>query len=76
MKARIRKRKLIIALPLEDPKPSASGKSMVVASSHGVRRTRLKLNGKSICIVANAWVRIDEEQKQGRKMTVAARNRK
>lgn len=39
MKVTIEKNELVIRIPLEDPKPSASGKTMTVASSHGNTKT-------------------------------------
>lgn len=39
MKVTIEKNEIVIRLPLEEPKPSASGKTMVVASTHGNAKT-------------------------------------
>ena len=55
MKAKIRNGNLLISLPLEKPRLSASGKSQLVATSHGVRPTIARLDGKLILVVANAF---------------------
>jgi len=45
-----------IELPLEKPKPSKSGKTMVVASTHGVKTTEVRYKGRNIVVVANAFI--------------------
>jgi len=47
---------LKIELPLEKPKPSKSGKTMVVASTHGVKTTEVRYKGRNIVVVANAFI--------------------
>jgi hypothetical protein len=47
---------LKIELPLEKPKPSKSGKTMVVASTHGVKTTEVRYKGRKIVVVANAFI--------------------
>ena len=65
MKVRKRKGTLVITIPLlNPPKPSRSGKRLVVATSRGARRTGLKLGKKPIYVNANAYVRPDEQQDQ------------
>lgn len=49
--------KLVIEIDLEIPRPSASGKTMVVASSHGNTKTDAMLNGQQIVVGLNAYVR-------------------
>ncbi len=50
--------KLVIELPVNDPLvPSKSGKSMIVASSHGNQKTDAEVDGKQIIIGLNAYVR-------------------
>ncbi len=49
---------LIIRLPLNvTPTPSSSGKTLVVASSHGNKPTELEINGKPVIVGVNAYVR-------------------
>jgi hypothetical protein len=50
------KNRLKIDLPLEQPVPSKSGKSDVVASSHGVVTTDVLYKGKPLAVVVNAFV--------------------
>jgi hypothetical protein len=47
--------KLIISADLETPTPSASGKTMVVASTRGNKETDVKIEGKPIIIGLNAY---------------------
>ena len=55
MKARLQGKNLIIELPLQTPRPSTSGKSMVVASSHGVRQSAVKVDGQTVYVAASAF---------------------
>lgn len=50
-------KKLIIEIDLQKPAPSASGKTMVVASSHGNQATEATIDGKPIIIGVNAYIR-------------------
>lgn len=60
MKIRIRKGMLVITLPLISPaRKSKSGKTLLVASSNGPRRTSLKLEGKAVIAIVNVYVRPD-----------------
>ena len=48
---------LIIHLPLQTPVPSkSSGKTLVIASTHGAVATEVRYRGKPIVVVANAFV--------------------
>ena len=51
--------KLIIELPInvKDPPPSASGKTLVVASTHGNMTTDVMVNGKPLVIGVNAYIK-------------------
>jgi hypothetical protein len=55
MKAKLQGKNLIIELQLQTPKPSTSGKTVVVASSHGVRQSAVKVNGKTVYVAASAF---------------------
>jgi hypothetical protein len=48
---------LVIKVPL-NPKPvrSASGKTLVVASTHGNKQTELEVDGKPVIVGLNAYV--------------------
>lgn len=65
MKVTTKKGHLIIDLPLEAPRASASGKTLVVASSRGVRATGVKIDGKVVCVSANAFIYPDAEVQPG-----------
>ena len=56
MKAEIVNNELVIRLPLGKPTPSASGKTLVAASSHGNQKTDAKVDGKPIVIGVNAYI--------------------
>jgi hypothetical protein len=63
--------KLIVTLPVSNPRLSASGKTMVIASSRGARTDTANYQGYPIFVVANAWVYrsaaiFDEEEKKNR----------
>lgn len=55
-KVKREKNKLVITLEIEEASESASGKSFLVASTHGVIETDIMLNGGPIQVVANAFV--------------------
>lgn len=56
--AQIKGKQLIITLDLYDPpKPSASGKTTVIASSNGNQPTSLIHDGKPVIVGVNAYVK-------------------
>lgn len=57
MNVEIKDGKLCIEIDLEDPKPSASGKTLVVASTRGNTVTTAEINGKRITIGLNAYIK-------------------
>ena len=58
LEAKIDKDKLVITLPLNtQPVRSASGKTLVVASSHGNVATTCTVQGKPVIIGVNAYIR-------------------
>lgn len=56
MKVTIEKNELVIRIPTQDPTPSASGKTLVIASTHGNVVTGVKVNGKEVKIGLNAYI--------------------
>lgn len=48
---------LVIKVKLQQPAPSASGKTLVVASSHGNQPTTAVVDGKPIIIGFNAYIK-------------------
>ena len=58
VEAKVDGRKLVLTVDLEStPHPSASGKTLVVASSHGNQATTAMVDGKPIIVGVNAYVR-------------------
>jgi len=58
MEAKIENGVLIITIPIVDPpRPSASGKTLVVASSHGNQPTTAEVNGQPVIVGLNAYIR-------------------
>ena len=57
MEAKIEGQTLVIRIALETPTRSASGKTLVVASSRGNRETTAEVQGKKIIIGLNAYIR-------------------
>ena len=47
---------LVIRLPITAPKPSASGKTLVVASTRGNQKTSLQIDGRDLYLGVNAYV--------------------
>lgn len=56
IEVKIEGNKLIITCDLEEPVPSSSGKTLVVASTRGNMRTDLTVNGKPLTIGLNAYI--------------------
>lgn len=56
MKTEIKDGALVITLPLQDPTPSKSGKTLVVASTQGNKTTNVTIDGKPVTIGLNAYI--------------------
>ena len=50
-------RTLTLVLDLQEPTPSASGKTLVVATTHGNQPTDATVNGKPVIVGVNAYIR-------------------
>jgi hypothetical protein len=57
MKATIKDNVLHIEIPLHAPRPSASGKTLTVASSNGNQPTAAQINGLPVVVGVNAYVK-------------------
>jgi hypothetical protein len=57
MSVEIKDNKLCIEIDLETPTPSASGKTLVVASTRGNTVTTAMVNGKPVTIGLNAYIK-------------------
>ncbi len=53
----IKEGKLFIEIDLEQPTPSASGKTLVVASTHGNTVTDAQVDGKPLIVGLNAYIK-------------------
>jgi len=47
---------LVIRIPIEAPAPSSSGKTLVVASTHGNQKSGIQIDGKDVFVGVNAYV--------------------
>jgi hypothetical protein len=47
---------LVIEIPLESPRPSSSGKTLIVASTGGFKQTEAKVNGQLVAVSVNATI--------------------
>ena len=56
MKAEIKGNNLIITIPMSEPEASKSGKTLVVASTHGNVKTDVMVKGKPLTIGLNAYI--------------------
>ncbi len=54
-KATLTKKSIVIELPLETPRKSASGKTRLIASTHGRLVTNEEYKGNPIAVVASAY---------------------
>ena len=57
MKVEIKGNELIITVEMQTPTPSASGKTLVIASSHGNQTTKAIIDGKPVIIGLNAYIK-------------------
>ena len=56
MNIKIEGNELVIRLPLQKPTASASGKTLVVASTRGNVKSDALVNGKQITVGVNAYI--------------------
>jgi hypothetical protein len=47
---------LVIRLPIQKATPSASGKTLVIASTRGNQKSALQIDGKDVYVGVNAYV--------------------
>ncbi|HEY5123633.1 MAG TPA: hypothetical protein VIK14_07850 [Ignavibacteria bacterium] len=57
MEAKIENGKLIIIIDLQESTASASGKNLVVATTHGNVVTECVIDGKNVVIGLNAYIK-------------------
>jgi hypothetical protein len=57
LNVKIEGKELVIRIPMnETPQPSASGKTLVVASSRGNQQTDAVVNGERVVVGLNAYI--------------------
>lgn len=64
MKVTIEGKDLVVRIPMQKGKPSKSGKTLVVATTHGNVETDAKVNGKKIKLGLNAYIPNDEKDSE------------
>ena len=57
LKVEVKNNRLFIEIDLEEPTPSSSGKTLVVASTHGNTVTTAEVDGKPVTIGLNAYIK-------------------
>ncbi len=57
IEAKVDGKKLIITLPLQKPATSKSGKTMIVATTHGNVETTATVDGLPVIIGVNAYIK-------------------
>jgi hypothetical protein len=50
-------RVMTLEVDLDTPAPSASGKTLVVASTHGNQVTQVQIDGKPVIVGLNCYIR-------------------
>ena len=56
MKATIKDNVLHIEIPVHPPRPSASGKTLTIATTNGNRPTEATVDGKTVVVGLNAYI--------------------
>ena len=57
MKVEIKDNNMVITIPMGTPTPSASGKTLVVASTRGNVITDAMIDGKPVIVGVNAYIK-------------------
>ena len=57
MKVSIKGNVMTIEIEMQEPAPSSSGKTMIVASTHGSAATTATVNGKPVTVSLNAYIK-------------------
>lgn len=59
MKVEVKNGKLVIEIDMQNPHPSKSGKTLIVASTNGIQPTTAQVNGKVVKLGLNAFIAKD-----------------
>ena len=54
---------LVIEIAMEKPRPSASGRSMLIAATRGAQNTGVMVNGKQVRVMLIAYIALDSVKK-------------
>jgi hypothetical protein len=57
MTAEVKGKNLVVTIPMQEPAPSSSGKTLVVATSKGNQATTAMVNGQPVIIGLNAYIK-------------------
>jgi hypothetical protein len=57
MTAKIEGNNLVLHLPLQDPRPSSTGKTLIVAGGGGAMTTAAVVNGKAVIVTVTAYIK-------------------
>lgn len=60
MKTEVKGNQLIITIDLDEPRVSATGKSLVVSSSGGFKKTDAKVKGKAVSVNVTAIIPLSD----------------
>lgn len=62
MKVTIEKNELVIRIPVQEPTPSASGKTLVIASTRGNLQTEATVNGRPVIVGLTAYIKAVQKE--------------
>jgi hypothetical protein len=65
MKFQLKDDRVLISLKRRELAPSKSGKTLVLASTRGTRRSKIKIRGKWVRVNANVFIDADHPKKKG-----------
>lgn len=64
IQAKIENGELVIRIPIKDPPvKSSSGKTLIVASTRGPRKSTATMNDRPVRVSLNAWLVLTEAEK-------------
>jgi hypothetical protein len=64
---KLEKGMLVISLRLKRPRLSASGKSFVVGSTRGLKKSAVKIGGRPVHFIANAFIKRETRRSSTKK---------
>jgi len=66
---------VVIVLPMEKARPSASGKTMLIATSHGLASGEALYSGRPVMVAASAFIYPDQTSKTDKNRSGRPRRR-